>query len=77
MYMYLDKLFKLSEEELQALYSEYKKYCKNNKMRCTYCGTYNTIDRDCEIYGDHHPPISQCRFYFRKWFYDEREKEKG
>lgn len=67
-------LDKLPEEELQALYLEYKKYCKDNKMRCTYCSTYNTIDRDCEIYGDYHPPISKCAFKFREWVSKKEEE---
>ena len=67
---------KLSEEELDALYLEYRKHCKENHLRCsTYCGTYNTIDRDCEIYGDRHPPISKCGRYFRRWMEEKEEKK--
>lgn len=65
---------KLSAEEVNALYQEYKKYCKDNKMRCTYCGTYNTIDRDCEIFGTSHPPMSQCRRSFLRWIDEKMEK---
>lgn len=68
---------KLSEEEIDELYLEYKKYCKENHLRCSrYCITYNSIDRDCEIYGDHHPPISKCGRYFRRWVDEKMEKEK-
>lgn len=67
---------KLSEEEIDELYLEYKKYCKENHLRCsTGCGTYDTIDRDCEIYGDYHPPISKCVLYFRRWLEEKMEKE--
>lgn len=28
-----------------------------------YCNKWNDIDRDCEIYGEHHPCPRKCPFY--------------
>ena len=37
---------------------------RKQKARCDrYCGTWNREDRDCEIYGEHHPSPARCRYF--------------
>lgn len=37
------------------------KEMKGKKARCSqYCPTWNSEDRDCEIYGEGHVPPSRC-----------------
>lgn len=34
------------------------------KARCSmYCGTWNSEDHDCEIYGSQHPSPSNCIYF--------------
>ena len=43
--------------------------------RCDrYCGTWNSEDRDCEIYGIYHPSPAKCR-YFLECELERRNKE--
>lgn len=47
---------------LQKLSDEYKKL----RAQCRrYCGTWNSEDRDCEIYGDYHPSPAHCGYFLR------------
>lgn len=48
---------------------------RKQKARCDrYCGTWNSEDRDCEIYGEQHPSPARCR-YFLKCELERRNKE--
>lgn len=39
---------------------------KKQKARCcTHCGTWNREDRDCEIYGEHHPSPARCSYFLQ------------
>ena len=47
---------------------EFKKivFCETRKPRMTckrYCAVWNDIDKDCEIYGEHHFTPRTCPFY--------------
>ena len=56
---------------IQELSDEMRK----QKARCDlYCGTWNSEDRDCEIYGDKHPSPARCR-YFLEIEIERRKKE--
>ena len=67
---------RLSKEERDLLH-EYKEYCKDNHLRCnTSCGLYDTVDKDCEIFGNSKLPISECGVYFDKWRKEKEKKEK-
>ena len=56
---------------IQELSDEMRK----QKARCDcYCGTWNSEDRDCEIYGEQHPSPSKCR-YFLEIELERRNKE--
>lgn len=45
---------------IQELSDEMRK----ERARCsTHCGTWNREDRDCEIYGEHHPSPANCRYF--------------
>lgn len=58
------------EEEIINLSAEMRK----QKARCDrYCGTWNSEDRDCEIYGDYHPSPARCRYFLESEL--ERRKE--
>lgn len=56
---------------MQELSDEMRK----QKARCDrYCGTWNSEDRDCEIYGEQHPSPARCR-YFLECELERRNKE--
>ena len=39
---------------------------KQKKYRCRdVCSTYNSEDRDCEVYGINHPSPSRCPFFYQ------------
>ena len=64
----------MTETEENKLYIEFKEECKAKHYRCSNtCDTYNTEDRDCEIYGDSHPPYSHCQEAFETWL-ERKEK---
>lgn len=48
---------------------------RKQKARCNlYCGTWNSEDRDCEIYGDQHPSPARCRYFLEREL-ESRNKE--
>ena len=40
-----------------------------------YCECWNDVDKDCELYGEHHPCPRKCQhFISRHWIYmDEKD----
>lgn len=47
-----EAIIKLSEE------------LRKQEARCDrYCGTWNSEDKDCEIYGEQHPSPARCKFF--------------
>lgn len=68
----------LNQEEKDFLENLVKEL-RAKKATCRrYCGTYDTIDRDCEIYGNYHPSPSRCKYYLCHRLADFRkEKERG
>ena len=39
---------------------------RRKRARCSrYCATWNREDKDCEIYGEHHPAPSCCPFFLQ------------
>ena len=60
-----------SRMTIQELSDEMRK----ERARCsTHCGTWNSEDKDCEIYGEQHCPPSKCR-YFLAIELERRNKE--
>lgn len=56
----------ISQEEREFLDS-YVRYLRDHKAKCSqYCGTYNTEDKDCEIYGNSHPSPSRCEYFLTR-----------
>lgn len=40
---------------------------RQERARCDrFCATWNTQDKDCEIYGMNHPSPANCYYYIRK-----------
>lgn len=39
----------------------------------THCVKWNSIDKDCEIYGEHHPCPRKCYWWLKD---QQQEKEK-
>ena len=40
---------------------------RQKKYRCRdVCSTWNSEDRDCEVYGIKHPSPSQCPLFYQK-----------
>lgn len=53
----------LNQEEKDFLENLVKEL-RAKKATCRrYCGTYDTYDRDCEIFGNYHPSPSRCEYY--------------
>ena len=46
------------------VYTERELRIKKYKCR-NVCATWNKEDRDCEIYGDHHPSPLRCPYFSR------------
>lgn len=47
--------------------TEIQKWCSKHRCNNT-CNTYDDEDRDCDIYGENHPPILQCPIWMnRHW----------
>ena len=64
----------MAEEHRQALI-KLSEEMRKQKARCDrYCGTWNSEDRDCEIYGEHHPSPARCK-YFLELELERRSKE--
>ena len=58
---------------IQELSDEMRK----ERARCsTHCGTWNSEDRDCEIYGEQHCPPSRCLFFLKQELAIREEKQK-
>ena len=58
------------KERLQQLSEKYRKL----RARCSqYCGTWNSEDRDCEIYGSYHPSPSKCPYFLQYELADEEK----
>ena len=54
-----------TQEEKEKIMQLSEKYRKQ-KARCSqYCPTWNSYDRDCEIYGEHHPSPSRCPYFLQ------------
>lgn len=50
-----EAIIKLSEE------------LRKQKTRCDrYCATWNSEDKDCEIYGEQHPSPARCKFFLER-----------
>lgn len=69
---------KLSEEE-KALVKEYRKYCKDNHLRCSNsCALWDSIDKDCDVYGTYRPArLSNCSIAFSMWLENKQLAEMG
>lgn len=47
----------INEEELSA-------EMRAKRARCDrYCVTWNSEDRNCEMYGDYHPSPAKCKHF--------------
>lgn len=47
------------------------------RARCsTYCPTWNSEDKDCEIYGSMHCPPSKCRHFLAQEVVKRNMEEK-
>lgn len=58
------------KERLRQLSEKYRKI----RARCRqYCGTWNSEDRDCEIYGSYHPSPSKCPYFLQSELADEEK----
>lgn len=65
---------KFSAKEVNALYQEYKQYCKDNHLRCSNsCALWDSIDKDCDVFGTYKPTIAGCGVYFDKWKEERNE----
>ena len=61
------------KERLRQLSDKYRKL----RARCSsYCPTWNSEDKDCEIFGWNHPSPSKCPHFLQSELADE-EKEKN
>lgn len=60
----------MTEKQKKALEKAHK------APRCsTHCPTWNSWDRDCEIYGENHPSPSKCPYYPYRDRKNDKESE--
>ena len=71
---------KLTKEEKDWLekvpnrmyYADFSNECKKQRMTCKqYCPVWNDIDKDCEIYGEHHFTPRTCPHYNKELKQDD------
>lgn len=68
------RLYKKGDKRKMTI-QELSDEMRKERARCsTHCGTWNSKDRDCEIYGEQHCPPSKCR-YFLATELERRNKE--
>lgn len=60
----------------EAYEAEFKRECREKRLSCRSCAAYDTHDRDCDIYGDYHPPYSACIYAFNWWLMERLKNEK-
>lgn len=67
----------LTKEEKERLTEEFHSYCKEYKLTCrNSCSTWDSDDKDCDIYGDSHTSYRQCHRAFVRWARDTYKNEK-
>ena len=65
----------MTEEHEQALV-KLSEEMRKQKARCDrYCGTWNSEDRDCEIYGQDHPSPARCKYFLENWLEQEKRNK--
>ena len=65
----------MTEEHKQALI-KLSEEMRKQRARCDrYCGTWNSEDRDCEIYGQNHPSPSRCKYFLENWLEQEKRNK--
>lgn len=65
----------LSEDELKEKVIKFQTYCRQTRLTCrNACSMYDTIDRDCYIFGENKNSYSKCEIAFIRWLRNEEEK---
>ena len=64
----------MTEEHKQAIIKLAEEMRKQKATCRRYCGTWNSKDKDCEIYGEQHPSPARCK-YFLECELERRSKE--
>jgi hypothetical protein len=65
----------MTKEEYEEAINKLSAELRKQKARCDrYCGTWNSEDRDCEIYGEYHPSPARC-LHFLEGELASRNKE--
>ena len=66
----------MSEEEKEVII-KLSAEMRKQKARCDrYCGTWNSEDKDCEIYGEQHPSPARCLFFLKQELAIRKEKQR-
>lgn len=67
----------MTDEELEKETMKRLSEIRQKKYRCCdICSTWNSEDRDCEVYGINHPAPFWCPLFFQKTKGDVRKENK-
>lgn len=56
----------MTDEELEKETMKILSVIRQKKYSCCdICGTWNSEDRDCEVYGIYHPSPSRCPLFYQ------------
>lgn len=62
---------------MEDLRNEFKQDCKKHGWTCrNACCTYDSIDKDCDVFGIYHPSFSNCFLAYGNWL-EERHKKRA